>query len=74
MTNHDKAIMEILGRDAFHSGNFTISKDVENMARTLNYLFTQLQVIKGMRQDEHVDHIPDVMDHATRMLTWGIED
>lgn len=68
MKEHQKILVEILGKDAFFSSDFNVTDDVKKLARTVNYLFTQLSIIEPMMQDDYRDHVSDVELNAIEML------
>jgi len=68
MKEHEKILIEILGKDAFFSSDFNVTDDVKKLARTVNYLFTQLRVIQPMMQDDYKQQIPEVEALAIEIL------
>ena len=68
MSNLDEVLIEILGRDAFYSTDFKVTHNVTVLARTVNYLFTQLSQCQNMMIDEYKDHVDDVQKSAIEIL------
>jgi hypothetical protein len=68
MKEHEKILVEILGKDAFFSTDFKVTDNVRVLAFTVQYLFTQLRQIQGMMQDEDKDYIAGVELNAIEIL------
>jgi hypothetical protein len=68
MSEFEKAMIEILGKDAFFSTNFKVTDNVQKLAFAVNYLHTQLFQCKRMLQDDDKDYVDGVSKSVIEIL------
>lgn len=68
MKEHEKVLVEILGKDAFFSTDFNVTKEVRTLVFTVKYLFTQLGLIQKMLPEDDKDYVSDVEVTAIQIL------
>lgn len=68
MSEFNKTMVDILGRDAFYSTDFKVTDNVIVLARTVNYLFSQLSQCKNMMAEDDKHYVDDVKKSAIEIL------
>lgn len=68
MEEYQKALIEILGKDAFFSSDFNVTEDVKKLARTVNYFFGQLKIIETMLEADSKTYTSSVESNALDIL------
>lgn len=68
MKEHQKILVEILGKDAFFSTDFNVTDNVKVLSHTVNYLFTQLGQIQKMLPEDDKDYVSEVELAAIEIL------
>lgn len=68
MTEFDKVMVDILGKDAYFSTDFKVTDNVAKLVKTVNYLFTQLSQCKNMMAEDDRQYVEDVKQNAIEIL------
>jgi hypothetical protein len=63
----DEALKKILGEDAFSIGNMQVSQRVQKLAKSVNYLVTQLYIASNLVENE--DNRKEVKSHIELVIS-----
>ena len=68
MSELDKVMIDILGKDAYYSTDFKVTDNVRLLITAVNYLFTQLGQCKKFMSEEDRDYVDGVKKTAIEIL------
>jgi hypothetical protein len=61
-------LKNILGDDAFNDGSMKVSDRVSKLVKSVNYLSTQLKIVKNDADQETKEYIDGIIDSVKNIL------
>lgn len=68
MTDLDKIMVDILGKDAYFSTDYKVTDSVRLLSKAFHYLFIQMGQVKGMLPSDDQDYIETIKNNAILIL------
>ncbi len=69
MNDFEKAMIDILGKDAFYSTDFKTTASVVKLSKALSYLYTQISMTKRYMDKDGQEYVESVKKSVTEILT-----
>ena len=68
MSEFDKTLADILGKNAFFSTDFKVEDDVRKLAFAVRYLNTQIKQCQNLMSDDDKDYVDGVQKTVVEIL------
>jgi hypothetical protein len=72
MSEFDKILSDILGKNAFFSTDFKVEDDVRRLAFAVRYLNTQIKQCQKFMPDDEKDYVDSVQKSVVEILKGNL--
>ena len=61
-------LKNILGEDAFNTGDMQVSDTTQKLVKSVNYLITQLKIISELEDNVRKEYVDNVLENVKEIL------